>query len=59
MEGGRGRAGKASNLHSLTPASLLIFDRRPPPRYKLLSLLSLPLPSKSKMAIPGIKKSSI
>ena len=58
-KGDRERAGRASNFHSPTPAPLLILDRRPPPRYKLLSLLSLPLPSKPKMAIPGIKKTLI
>ena len=31
------------------PHPLLIFDRRPPPRYKLISLLSLKLPLKLKM----------
>ena len=38
------------NLHSTTPTPLLIFDSRPPPWYKFLSLPSLPLPLKSKMA---------
>ena len=38
------------NLHLPTPNPLLIFDRRPPPWYKFLSLPSLQLPLKSKMA---------
>ena len=36
------------NLHFPTPTPLLIFDRRPPPRYKFLSLPSLPVSLKSK-----------
>ena len=39
------------NLHSHTLTPLLIFDRRPPPWYKFFSLLSLPPPLKSKMAV--------
>ena len=46
-----GVKGKGENLHSSTSTLLLlIFDRRPPPQYKFLSLPSLPLPLKSKMA---------
>ena len=50
----RGRGGgleKAkSNIHSATHNPLLICDRHSPPWHKLFSLLSLPLPLKSKMA---------
>ena len=38
------------NLHFPTPNPLLIFDRRPPPWHQFLSLASLQLPLKSKMA---------
>ena len=39
-----------SNIHSATHNPLLICDRHSPPWHKLFSLLSLPLPLKSKMA---------
>ena len=38
------------NLHFPTANALLIFDRRPPPWHQFLSLASLQLPLKSKMA---------
>ena len=38
------------NLHFPTPNPLLMFDRRPPPWHQFLSLASLQLPLKSKMA---------
>ena len=38
------------NLHFPTANPLLIFDRRPPPWHQFLSLASLQLPLKSKMA---------
>ena len=45
------------NLYSPTFTFLLIFDRRPPPWKKFLSLSSLPLPLKSRMvAIIFVKK---
>ena len=48
------------NLHSPTPSPtpLLIFDRRPPTWYKFLSLISLPLPLKSKAARIFVKNIS-
>ena len=48
--GGGGRARRLGNPHSPTPTSLHIFDRRPLPWYKSLSLASLPLPLTSKIA---------
>ena len=49
--GGGGGVEKAkSNIHSATHNPLLICDRHSPPWHKLFSLLSLPLPLKSKMA---------
>lgn len=48
LDGGGRRSGKGEHSPTLTP--LLVFDRRLPPWYKFLTLLSLPMPLKSKMA---------
>ena len=48
--GGGGLEKAKSNIHSATHNPLLICDRHSPPWHKLFSLLSLPLPLKSKMA---------
>ena len=45
---GVGGGGREKRLYS--PIPLLFFDRRPAPWYKFISLSSLPLPSKLKMA---------
>ena len=48
LDGGGRRRGMGEHSPTLTP--LLVFDRRLPPWYKFLTLLSLPMPLKSKMA---------
>ena len=48
--GGGGLEKAKSNIHTPTHNPLLICDRHSPPWHKLFSLLSLPLPLKSKMA---------
>ena len=50
VEVGGGGSARRCDFHCPTPTPLLIFDCQLPPWYKFISLTSLPLPLKSKMA---------